>query len=320
MKSDKGAMSGVVNNVLLGTSVRPKILLSFSGGRTSAVMTKLCFEKYQETHDIKIVFANTGQEHPKTLEFVDKCDKHFGWNVVWLEAVVDPRPRKGITSKVVTYETVCRDLSIFEEMCSKYGLPMTGWGNCTRDLKEYPIKHYVKKALGWDDYWTAIGIRVDEVDRVNSNHRKNRFLYPLVDAGWRKEDVKAECATWPFDLELPGEHWGNCTWCWKKSLRKLMTLAQEDVSIFNGPMKLDLKYRFSGAQKIVNGQPDLPNGRRMFRGMKSTGDVIHEARTRDFKPYADKDEAQLMSMASYDVELDTGSACGDSCEIGSDGF
>ena len=42
------------------------------------------------------------------------------------------------------------------------------------------------------------------------------------------------------------------------------------------------------------------------------------ARTRDFEPYSDIDQTQMFSSASYDVELDTGSACGESCEIGAD--
>ena len=66
---------------------KPKLAISFSGGRTSAVMTKLCVDKFSETHDIAITFANTGSEHENTLKFVDQCDKHFGWNVVWVEAV-----------------------------------------------------------------------------------------------------------------------------------------------------------------------------------------------------------------------------------------
>ena len=44
---------------------------SFSGGRTSALMTKLMMEHEAHKYSAVInVFANTGQEHPKTLEFV----------------------------------------------------------------------------------------------------------------------------------------------------------------------------------------------------------------------------------------------------------
>jgi len=40
---------------------KPRLAISFSGGRTSAVMTKLCVDKFSNTHDIEITFAHTGQ-------------------------------------------------------------------------------------------------------------------------------------------------------------------------------------------------------------------------------------------------------------------
>lgn len=58
------------------------LLISFSGGRTSAYMTKLIMDKQIKLlNDFKpfVVFANTGCEHPKTLEFVQKCDEVFNW-------------------------------------------------------------------------------------------------------------------------------------------------------------------------------------------------------------------------------------------------
>jgi hypothetical protein len=50
----------------------------------------------------------------------------------------------------------------------------------------------------------------------------------------------------------------------------------------------------------------------------SATDVIMLAKTTDFEPYKDADQMQMFSEASYDVFLDTGSACGESCEIGAD--
>ena len=56
----------------------------------------------------------------------------------------------------------------------------------------------------------------------------------------------------------------------------------------------------------------------MFRGNMTTVDIIEMARTKDFEPYVDIDQTQMFSQANYDVFLDTGSACGESCEIGAD--
>jgi hypothetical protein len=293
---------------------KPKLAISFSGGRTSAVMTKLCVDKFSDTHDIAICFANTGCEHENTLKFVDQCDKHFGWGVVWLEAVVNPEKGKGIRHKIVDFETAARDGEPLEADFAKHGLPGPGWLHCTRDTKELPIKSYLSRELGWKrgDYWIAIGIRSDEVDRVSENREKLRFVYPLVDAGWTKEDVKAECASWPFDLDLKGEHYGNCVWCWKKSMRKLLTLAQDDVGIFDFPKRMEEKY----SHITTAGDPN--SSRQMFRNHMTTADIIKMAREGNFEPYRDIDQTQMFSEASYDVFLDTGSACGESCEIGAD--
>ena len=294
---------------------KPKLAISFSGGRTSAVMTKLCVEKFSDTHDIAITFANTGCEHENTLKFVDQCDKHFGWNVVWVEAVVNPEKGKGIRHKVVCYETAARYGEPFEAYIAKYGLPGPTHPQCTSRLKE-EVMYDHRRSMGWNNrsYWTAIGIRADEMDRISEKRIEKQFVYPLADAGWTKEDVKRECASWPFDLELEGEHWGNCVWCWKKSMRKLLTLAKEDPTAFDFPKRMEEKY-----QLVRDGDYERDGEHQIFRKRMSTVDVLKMARTTNFEPYVDTDQLDFgFSQPSYDVFLDTGSACGESCEIGAD--
>ena len=53
------------------------MFVSFSGGRTSGYMCQWLLENKSDQYDFIFVFANTGLEHEKTLEFVDKCDKHM---------------------------------------------------------------------------------------------------------------------------------------------------------------------------------------------------------------------------------------------------
>lgn len=64
-----------------------KTLVCFSGGRTSAFMSKMI--KESGIADCVYVFANTGQERNETLDFVNQCDQRFGLGVVWVEAVVN---------------------------------------------------------------------------------------------------------------------------------------------------------------------------------------------------------------------------------------
>ena len=195
-------------------------------------------------------------------------------------------------------------------------MPNPNQPNCTSRLKEDVMDSYRHRDLGWKraSYYTAIGIRADEMDRMSDKRHEKKFVYPLADSGWTKEDVKAECATWPFDLDLKGEHYGNCTWCWKKSLRKLMTLAKEDVSIFDFPLRIEKIH------SLTNQKGEHENiERKFFRKNMTTVDIIEMARTTNFEPYVDVDQLDFgFSQPSYDVFLDTGSACGESCEIGAD--
>lgn len=62
--------------------MKNNLVISFSGGRTSAYMTKYLLDNYAEKYNFYVVFANTGQEHEKTLEFINNCDKHFNFNTV----------------------------------------------------------------------------------------------------------------------------------------------------------------------------------------------------------------------------------------------
>lgn len=63
------------------------IVVSFSGGRTSAYMASLLLKQH-DRKNLMFVFANTGKENPETLDFINECDKRWGLNVVWLEAKV----------------------------------------------------------------------------------------------------------------------------------------------------------------------------------------------------------------------------------------
>lgn len=88
--------------------MKPSMHISFSGGRTSGYMTKRLIDEFSHKYDFVVTFANTGMEHEKTLEFVNNCDKFFGFNTVWLEADVCHGERKGSQFKVVTFETAAR--------------------------------------------------------------------------------------------------------------------------------------------------------------------------------------------------------------------
>ena len=161
--------------------MKKQLLISFSGGRTSAYMTWWLLNIWPDRNnwEIIVVFANTGKEREETLEFTNECDVRFGFNTVWIEAVTNPIRGKGVSFKIVNFETANRTGEPFEQMIKKHGLPNVKNPHCTRELKKYAIRAYCR-SIRWKKYYTAIGIRIDEVDRISVSAEKERFIYPLV--------------------------------------------------------------------------------------------------------------------------------------------
>lgn len=243
--------------------MKKKLFLSFSGGRTSGYMTKQVKDTYSDSFEIIVLFANTGYEDHKTLDFVHHCDQNFGFDTVWLEAVINPAHRKGTTHKVVTYETASRNCEPFAAMISKYGIPNKSYPHCTRELKRRPMESYLK-SIGWKDHETAIGIRMDEARRVSKEAEVNRIIYPLLN--WFPVD-KTDVLMWwndqEFDLDIE-EHCGNCLGCWKKSDKKLVRLVHERPEIFDFTHEMETKFTHAGAGE---------GPRVFFREKKSTEDL-----------------------------------------------
>jgi len=225
------------------------LLISFSGGETSAYMTHWLLNNQQAKYkNIVIVFANTGQENEATLKFVKNCDEAFGFNTIWIEAVQFQNERKGASFKIVNFETADRKGKPFEASIKKYGIPNQKNKECTRNLKRYPIEAYAR-SLGWKktDYDLAIGIRSDEIDRMTSDATRN-IIYPLIkDHPMTKPQINSWWAKQPFRLDLKG-YQGNCKWCWKKSIRKHLTIISENPKAYDFPRKMEKLYGTIGPE------------------------------------------------------------------------
>lgn len=201
-------------------------LISFSGGRSSAMMTK----KLQDigfAKDTHIVFANTGKETPETLDFVNECDKRWNLGVIWIEYI----PQKPFF-KIVTYETASRKGEPFEALIDKRKyLPNIAHRMCTGELKVKPMKQLMK-SLKYKFWNVALGIRYDEPlrwGRILQNTQKEPFFYelPLYEWGVTKADVKKFWSEQDFDLQLKG-YQGNCDLCFLKGKAKLIQLIREN--------------------------------------------------------------------------------------------
>jgi hypothetical protein len=216
-------------------------IVLFSGGRTSAFLSKFIKEN-PKYNNVLFVFANTGKEKEQTLEFIDKCDKEFSLNVVWLEAKVNLEKGKGTTYTITNFKNAKRNGEPFEEMLSKYPMPNNMASNCTRELKQRPIDAYLRDNFKDYNIIRVIGIRADEQHRKSNNAINENIIYPLCDElpvdskfirnWWSKQD---------FDLNLK-DYEGNCDLCFKKSLKKRLTIIKENPNVANWWEKMENKY------------------------------------------------------------------------------
>lgn len=297
-----------------------RLLISFSGGETSAYMTNWLLSNGRSAYkEVLVVFANTGQENEQTLEFVKRCDDHFGFGTIWIEAFQYHGERRSAGFKIVDYKTASRDGSPFEDAIRKYGIPNQKFKDCTRNLKQNPIEAYAR-SVGWKSgsYDTAIGIRADEVDRISISAKKRRLVYPLISMNpMTKPKINSWWASQPFRLELKG-YQGNCKWYWKKSLRKHFTIISENPEHYDFPRRMETNYDKIGPEFLKDPakqeKPIPENYRRtFFRGNMSVDDLFAEYEVNKNKFVPAHDDATV-----FDPYYDVGAGCEESCEVFSD--
>ncbi len=277
-------------------SSKPVLMVSFSGGRTSAYMSWWLKMTLSHVYELVFVFMNTGQEEEETLIFVNQCDKRWGLGVVWIEAVVNTELGKGTDYKVVDFHSAHRGGDIFRAVARKYGLFNKKWTHCNREMKLKPFERYRKDHHPGS--WRALGIRVDEIDRISPNAEKAKVMYPLFNMN---PMTKPEIIKWwsmqSFDLKLP-EHLGNCITCWKKSDRKLYTVWHETPEVFDLFLNLETDPDVIAATEARPKNPGF-----IYRGYRSTADLIRDAQG-SFKMYRDP---------NFNQEDDTSNGCSESC-------
>lgn len=277
--------------------MKNKLLISFSGGRTSAYMLWWLMNEWQDRDnwDKVVIFANTGKEVEGTLFFVDECSQEWNIPVIWVEAIPSEKGKGwSVNHKVVTYETASRNGEPFEAMISKIGIPRTDEPHCSRQLKTYAIESYIK-SIGWKGYYRAIGIRVDE-NRIIDNYKSKRYMYPLVHLNPKN---KRQISEWwdkqLFDLNIHPDD-GNCDNCWKKDFPRLVRNMVRNPKSFEWWSEMQLKYSFFNPRNNTLKPPF-----NFYRGNKSVFDI---------KKLAELSQAELKQISLFD-KLD---GCATSCE------
>lgn len=304
------------------------IFVSFSGGETSGDMLIRVWDKYNGKRKIIVLFANTGQEDERTLVFVDMVSKYYGIPVVWLEAVINPKYGKGIRHKVVDFYSASRNHEVdtpMEQKIRKLGIPNAKNPDCTRDLKTRVMESWLKENVK-GKFHTLVGIRRDEgIDRL-----KNKSVFyepyhsgitkPKVNLAWENRPFRLAKSNNPNceGLGLPG-YLGNCRWCYKKSMRKLLTIAKEDVSVFDFPKRMEIEYEDYVHPKrmelLIKKNETVNFPIRFYRENISVDEIVKMAENFTDLANDDTQEFAYQTEMFFGVELDKPNGdCFDSCE------
>lgn len=274
-------------------ALRGKTVVSFSGGRTSAYMLRQVLDANEDHGDLVVLFANTGKEHPATLDFVQDCSDRWGVPITWLEFRDDD-----VGFAVVDFASASRNGEPFEALIRKRSyLPNPVTRFCTIDLKIRIIHKYLRSlGLSTEDEPVDMmtGIRADEPRRVvKIRHRKSTseskhatMVMPLADAGVGVQDVTNFWQAQPFDLMLPTINGrtleGNCDLCFLKGAKQVYSIIASDRSKAEWWARME---RTAVASTSITGNGAL------FRFDRPSYQQMLDYSDTQFDMFADQDEA-----------------------------
>jgi hypothetical protein len=284
------------------------IFCSVSAGYSS-VMMAIMLPTYYPDHNIIYAMANTSKERSESLHFMSECDKYYGFDMAWIEADFHENG-VGVTPNIVTYESLKINGEIFEEGIKKLGIPskMNKW--CNRDMKLEPLRKYADNIFGKDNYSIAVGLRIDEMDRVRKDFLTNNVFYPLMD---NNIDSKARNKFWkdqPIQITIPAFK-GNCDLCFQKSNRKLTTILKEEPKVGDwwGRMVEEYGDKPKPTSKsytdILNKLLDEDKKMTFYRGYNSVKDLVKMAQ----KPFSKATDEYVYENDLMDSEDECGSGC-----------
>jgi len=280
------------------------IICATSAGLTSVMMAIKMKEWYPDCNVVN-VFLNTSKEDERSLIFMDECDKYYGLNLVYLEAVINKNKNKGTDYKVTSFENLKRNGEIFEDGIKKYGIPSVANKWCNRELKIVPLKKFADNLFGSENWSLAIGIRIDEIDRVSEGYKENNIFYPPFDHNISKKERNKFWLNEPIKLNLKGYE-GNCDFCFEKSKRKRMTIANENPDKLIWWNEMENKYSLIPIDGKDQYNTMALNGGAFFGRMnESIQQIIEDAK----KPFSKATDEYIYESDLFDFESDCGKNC-----------
>lgn len=279
------------------------IFCSVSAGYSSVMMAIKLKEWYPD-HNIIYAMANTSKEREESLTFMDECNRYFNINMKYIEAKFNKKG-VGVNFKIVSFKDLKRNGEIFEDGIKKLGIPskINAW--CNRDLKINPLKKYADSIFGLDNYSIAVGIRIDELDRITDSYKENNTFYPLIENKISKKERNKFWHNQPIKITIPA-YKGNCNLCFKKSNRKLMTIINEEPKIIDWWNDMINKYSTIAIEGKDSYNSYANNGgMSFFRNNISLNELVEMAQ----QPFRRATDEYVYENDLFDLEEDCGSGC-----------
>lgn len=282
------------------------IICLTSAGYTSVMMAIKLKEWYPNCNIINIM-ANTSKEDKRSLDFMNKCDEYYSLNLVWIEAVINEEKNKGTDYVVKKYDDLLINGEIFEDGIKKYGIPSVVNKWCNRDLKKVPIEKYANTIFGKNNYSIAIGIRIDEIDRISKDYKNNNLFYPSFENNISQKERNKFWKNEPIKLEIKA-YQGNCDLCFEKSKRKKLTISIENPEKLIWWNEMEKKYSLIKIKDKTQYNSMIDGGGAFFGRMNESIEMLIEESKKPFRKATDE---YIYENDLFDLESD----CGINCKI-----
>ena len=200
--------------------MKNKYISWFSCGAASAVATKIAIKEYG---DIRVIYQDTGSEHPDNKRFLIECEEWFGQKIE--------------ITKSDKYNNIWE---VFEK--TRYLVGPSG-ARCTTELK----KNVANKIINWGEHqeFEVFGYTSEEVYRVErfkQNNPERKIVTPLIDKGLNKDDCLG--MLWKARIKIPamyelGYNNNNCIGCVKGGAGYWNKIRQDFPEVFDRMAKVE---------------------------------------------------------------------------------
>lgn len=215
---------------------KPRILVWFSCGMTSAVAAKMTVDKYPD-RDVQVIYCETNSEHPDSERFLQECAKWIGMPILRIKS-----------------EKYTDIWDVFEK--TRWLVGPAG-ARCTTELKKNPRRDYQRP----DDIH-VFGFDTSEVgraDRWRENNFPSVLWTPLIEEGVSKK----KCAKMLRDAGIDaakmyqlGYKNNNCIGCCKGGAGYWNKIRVDFPEVFDRMSKVErnlnaaMLHRMEGGERV----------------------------------------------------------------------